>query len=403
MKIDLNNFFKFYDDKNPKHVAAVDQLEVDLHKCCPDLMDDTSNWVRIYRTVLESPKVKTLNVPFFPQTDNYTLPDSTCNSSSCAMALEFLKPGTLIGVKGDDSYLQRVLQLGKSTDHNVQTKVLESYGVYSTWKTNLSFDDLDRELGQGKPVVIGILHRGTLSSPSGGHICVVIGKTTDGKSYIVNDPYGNLNDGYTSSVNNGKGAIYSIDVLRKRWTVDGPNTGWGRIFTTPKVEFKQKEPQTTGIPSEAIDLIKEFEGFSSKAYYDPLTKGLPITIGYGSTRKLDGSVFYIGDVITEQEGVNLLVNQIEKNYIPPLQKIPHWNEMSDKMKSALISFAYNLGANFYGTDGFGTITRHLKNKEWNNVPAALMLYVNPGTNVEAGLRRRRKAEGDMWNSGLKNT
>jgi hypothetical protein len=29
-----------------------------------------------------------------------------------------------------------------------------------------------------------------------------------------------------------------------------------------------------------------------------------------------------------------------------------------------------------------------------------MLYVNPGTNVEAGLKRRRLAEGLLWTSGL---
>lgn len=230
MRVDLHNFFKFYDEKNPKHVAAVEQLEVDLSSKLPDLLDDTTNWIRIFRTTPEVVKPKVLAVPFFPQTDNYALPDSTCNSSACSMALEFLKPGTLKGAKGDDAYLQKVLALGKSTDHNVQTKVLESYKVYSVWRQNLNFNDLDRELSQGKPVVIGILHRGTLSSPTGGHILVVIGKSDDGKSYIVNDPYGNLMDGYTTSVYNGKSALYPRSVLEKRWTADGPSTGWGRLF-----------------------------------------------------------------------------------------------------------------------------------------------------------------------------
>lgn len=232
MKVDLHNFFKFYDEKNPKHVAAVEQLEVELNTKAAELLDDTTNWIRIFRTAPEVVKPKVLSVPFFPQTDNYALPDATCNSSSCAMTLQFLKPGTLKGDKGDDEYLRKVLALGKSTDHNVQTKVLESYGVYSIWKQTLTFSDLDRELNTGKPVVIGILHRGTLSAPKGGHILVVIGKSDDGKSYIVNDPYGNLMDGYTTSVYNGKGALYPKYVLEKRWTADGPNTGWGRIFTS---------------------------------------------------------------------------------------------------------------------------------------------------------------------------
>lgn len=154
------------------------------------------------------------------------------------------------------------------------------------------------------------------------------------------------------------------------------------------------------IPKAALDLIKEFEGFSSKAYYDPHTKSLPITIGYGSTRKLDGTPFYIGETITKEEGEKLLIYQLNKEFIPSLQKIPYWNEMNDEMKSSILDFAYNLGANFYGASGFNTITRVLKEKKWNEVPAALELYRNPGSSVEAGLRRRRIAEGKIWMEGL---
>jgi lysozyme len=148
-------------------------------------------------------------------------------------------------------------------------------------------------------------------------------------------------------------------------------------------------------------LIKEFEGFSSKAYYDPHTGALPITIAYGSTRKMDGTPFYIGETITREEGEKLLIYQLNKEFIPPLQKIPYWSEMNDKMKSALISFAYNLGANFYNSSGFNTITRVLKEKKWNEVPDALVLYRNPGSSVEAGLLRRRKRESQLWGEGLK--
>lgn len=70
--------------------------------------------------------------------------------------------------------------------------------------------------------------------------------------------------------------------------------------------------------------------------------------------------------------------------------------MSDGQRGALLSFAYNLGAGFYGGSNFQTITRCLKEKDWNKVPEALLLYRNPGSNVEAGLLRRRKAEGELW-------
>ena len=174
-----------------------------------------------------------------------------------------------------------------------------------------------------------------------------------------------------------------------------------QAHTSPEVvaefekRFRNKPPTTYKIPQQAIDIIKQFEGFSAKAYYDPLHK-LPITIGFGSTRRRDGSLFMIGNTVTQQEAEDLLLYQLETDYLPALQKIPYWNEMNDNQKSALLDFAYNLGANFYGSSGFNTITRVLKEKKWNEVPDALMLYVNPGTNVEVGLRRRRTAEANLW-------
>ena len=152
-------------------------------------------------------------------------------------------------------------------------------------------------------------------------------------------------------------------------------------------------------PASGLKLIKEFEGCHLAAYPDPLSGGLPITIGWGTTRKKDGSPFHMGDTITQQEADELLITQCKNQFLPSLRKIPHWNEMSDGKRGALLSFAYNLGAGFYGGDNFNTITRTLKNKEWDKVPDALYLYRNPGSNVEAGLARRRKAEGDTWKKG----
>jgi hypothetical protein len=232
MKIDLHNFFKHYDATNPKHVAAVEELEKTLEKKAPEEMEDTSGWVVTYRSKPEKPKSSILDVPYFPQTDNYTDADRTCNSSSCAMVLEYFKPGTLQGAKGDDAYVKKVFAIGDTTDHMVQTRVLAGYGIKSHFSYGLSFADLDRELSAGRPIVIGILHRGPLSAPRGGHMVVVIGKTPSG-DYVVNDPYGSLNDGYTGAVTNGKGAVYKRSELSRRWCPKG-NDGWGRIFEAKK-------------------------------------------------------------------------------------------------------------------------------------------------------------------------
>ena len=145
-----------------------------------------------------------------------------------------------------------------------------------------------------------------------------------------------------------------------------------------------------------INLIKKFEGCHLKAYPDPLSGGLPITIGWGTTRKKNGTPFKLGDTITQKEADELLIAQCESQFLPSLSKIPYWKEMNENQKGALLSFAYNLGANFCGDSNFNTITRVLKNKEWSKVPDALYLYRNPGSNVEAGLARRRKEEGKLW-------
>jgi lysozyme len=169
---------------------------------------------------------------------------------------------------------------------------------------------------------------------------------------------------------------------------------FARIYRNEKVE-----PTLEVIPEAGIKLIKEFEGCHLKAYYDPLTGGLPITIGWGSTRRKDGSRFMIGNIITQEEADDLLYFQLRREFLPALQKIPYWNEMNENQQGALLSFSYNLGAGFYGSPNFNTITRVLKEKKWSEVPKALELYRNPGTNVEKGLLRRRIAEGDAWKKG----
>ena len=186
----------------------------------------------------------------------------------------------------------------------------------------------------------------------------------------------------------------------------GDNVEWAEIYRGKKTSAAPAPaaaaaPVTGGddVPMMGIKLIKEFEGCHLKAYPDPLTGNLPITIGWGSTRKKDGSPFHMGDKITQAEADELLIDECKKHFLPSLRKIPHWNEMSDGKRGALLSFAYNLGAGFYGGDNFNTITKRLKNKEWDLVPDALYLYRNPGSNVEAGLARRRKAEGEAWKKG----
>jgi hypothetical protein len=145
---------------------------------------------------------------------------------------------------GDDDYFQYVIKYGDTIDHSAQTQALAELKIKSTWHTNLDFDDLDKSLASGLPVVIDILHHGPPSAPSGGHMIVAIGRNADG-DYIINDPFGNLLDGYASK--DGGGLTYSRQELSCRWTVEGPKTGWGRLFygNNPPGTSAQNAPAQT--------------------------------------------------------------------------------------------------------------------------------------------------------------
>jgi lysozyme len=202
--------------------------------------------------------------------------------------------------------------------------------------------------------------------------------------------------------------IKFIDAVKNHKDLEHQNRAWAflqasvhkelldefaRIYRNQKIE-----PTFEGIPEPGIKLIKEFEGCHLKAYYDPLTGRLPITIGWGSTRRKDGSRFMIGNIITQEEADDLLYFQLRREFLPALKKIPYWSEMNGNQRGALLSFAYNLGAGFYGGSNFNTITRNLREKNWQAIPKILEIYRNPGTNVEAGLLRRRRAEGKLWST-----
>jgi GH24 family phage-related lysozyme (muramidase) len=146
----------------------------------------------------------------------------------------------------------------------------------------------------------------------------------------------------------------------------------------------------------AFQLIRSFEGCHLQAYLCPA--GVP-TIGWGNTRILNRPVV-LSDRITRAQADRMLEDTVETQIVPTLARtVPHWREMRGHQRCALVSFAFNLGWGFYGSSGFATISAALKDWRWADVPAAMLLYRNPGSRFEEGLRRRRIAEGALWAQG----
>jgi GH24 family phage-related lysozyme (muramidase) len=172
-----------------------------------------------------------LQVPWYAQMDSADRAQAVrmCFSSSCAMLLQYLKPGTLAGPNGDDQYLKRVQQYGDTTDPTAQIRALSSFGIRAKFAKVAGFADLEQQINRGVPVPVGFLHRGPVSAPSGGgHWLIVVGYTRD--HLVVHDPFGEA-DLVSGATLGGvaRFARYSRRNFGPRWQVEGANTGWAVI------------------------------------------------------------------------------------------------------------------------------------------------------------------------------
>jgi GH24 family phage-related lysozyme (muramidase) len=172
-----------------------------------------------------------LQVPWYAQMDSADRSQAArmCFSSSCAMLLQYLKPGTLTGGNGDDQYLAKVRQFGDTTDAQAQVRALSSFGVKARFTTTAGWEDIERQINAGIPVPCGFLHRGPVEAPGGGgHWLIVVGFTQT--HLIVHDPFGeaDLVNGTTlGGVARFMG--YSRQNFGPRWMVEKPRTGWAII------------------------------------------------------------------------------------------------------------------------------------------------------------------------------
>ncbi|MEN9492286.1 MAG: Synechococcus phage [Pseudomonadota bacterium] len=227
---DLIPYFQHWKDL-PHQRAAIQQL----WEAVPASLKKTdSAWVQTWRAAgkQEEPRSKSnpIQVRYFSQRDSATEHAlRMCFSSSCAMLLEALKPGTLTGPNGDDAYLGRVLRYGDTTEATSQIKALQSYGVEAHFVRNATWKTIEGQIDKGIPVPLGILHKGPVGSPTGGgHWICAIGYTDD--AIIVHDPFGDLDLVNGRYLNNwGARLRYSRRNLGPRWMVEGPATGWAIV------------------------------------------------------------------------------------------------------------------------------------------------------------------------------
>lgn len=147
------------------------------------------------------------------------------------------------------------------------------------------------------------------------------------------------------------------------------------------------------VTNRALDLIKQFEGFSPTPYRCP---GGHTTIGYGHVIRvgdylydflLDGDELYV----RKGEAEDLLREDVRhaERAVIRLIDVP----LHDCQFDALVSFAFNVGA---GALQRSTLRRKINRGEHAVVPAELSRWVWSGGLRLPGLVRRRAAEGMLY-------
>lgn len=149
----------------------------------------------------------------------------------------------------------------------------------------------------------------------------------------------------------------------------------------------------TKISDKGVDLIKKFEGFSSKPYPDPATKGVPYTIGYGATFYQNGKKVTMADKpITEKEAIELLKFMLARfeQYVDSYCV----DTLTQNQFDALVSFCYNVGpANLKAS----TLLKKVNaNPNDETIREEFRKWNKGGGKVLKGLTRRREAEANLY-------
>ena len=133
---------------------------------------------------------------------------------------------------------------------------------------------------------------------------------------------------------------------------------------------------------QCIELVKRFEGYSSKAYLCPAGEW---TIGYGHTFSVKE-----GDVIDKASAETLLKEDLADFCEAVLKYDTQYNWTQNEL-DALTSFAYNIGS-IWDLTGHGTRTKQ-------EIADKMLLYVHGGGEVLPGLVERRQVERELFLKG----
>ena len=146
----------------------------------------------------------------------------------------------------------------------------------------------------------------------------------------------------------------------------------------------------TTINKAGVDLICQFEGFSSKPY---LCSAKVPTIGYGTTRYPNGKKVTLQDAsITVEQAKDIMRHDVRQFELAVDAMAV--DTINQNQFNALVSFAYNVGANALRTS---TLLKKVNaNPNDPFIRNEFLRWNRAGGNIVAGLTRRREAESNLY-------
>ncbi len=151
---------------------------------------------------------------------------------------------------------------------------------------------------------------------------------------------------------------------------------------------------------KGIQLIQQFESCALKAYPDPKTGAAPWTVGWGAT---GADITPSTEWTQYQADARLLQDLAEREAaVSSAVRVPLRQGQFD----ALVSIVFNVGAGGANRDGIirlkngqpSTLLRKLNAGDYAGASAEFEKWISPGSNVAAGLLRRRKAERALFDA-----
>ena len=144
------------------------------------------------------------------------------------------------------------------------------------------------------------------------------------------------------------------------------------------------------VSSKGLELIKEFEGFSSVAY---LCSAKKATIGYGNTFWEDGTPVKMGDQISKERAETLLKHVVDNFSVAVEVDIKI--EVTQNQFDALVSLAYNIGLGAFKNS---TLLRQLNRGNFVGASQEFLRWDKSNGKPLLGLTRRREREKLLFDS-----